>query len=91
VSYAATLATCPELLASFSKEMNISNMQKYAIQDFPKIVGLASVYGVSREYAELMLFLRFQLVYYRTCTVGVTVGGSIGEGRAASVHDRLVL
>jgi acetyl esterase/lipase len=46
VSYAAALATCPELLASFRKELNISNMNNYDVHDFPKIVGLASVYGV---------------------------------------------
>lgn len=43
VSYAAALATCPELLKSFCTEMKIPN---YDGKDFPKIAGLASVYGV---------------------------------------------
>jgi acetyl esterase/lipase len=70
VSYAAALATSPELLKSFGTEMKTTTRNlNYDTQDFPKIVGLASVYGVLdaetfRNRLEKMPWLEWKTAVY---------------------------
>jgi acetyl esterase/lipase len=70
VSYAAALATSPELLKSFGTEMKTTTRNlNYDTQDFPNIVGLASVYGVLdaetfRNRLEKMPWLEWKTAVY---------------------------